>query len=164
MKKLLVLAQHPELAESLQAGLNPEQYRVLHRASVEDAEPLLARGLADACIVDVELTNVQGVWFIEKLRRRAPKVPIIIYTDAEAMLKEFLLRLREILSINRAAIFLRQPLASFEGRAGHEESRRLRAACAVGLSPALLEHFELSFEAGIGARLFASGRILRRDS
>ena len=80
------------------------------------------------------------------------------------MLKEFLLRLREILSINRAAIFLRQPLASFEGRSGEEESRRLRAACAVGLSPALLEHFELSFDAGIGARLFASGRILRRDS
>src|SRR5262249_17007621 len=83
MKKLLVLAQHPELAESIQAGLNPEQYQVLHRGSVEEAEPLLAQGLADACILDLELTNIQGVWFIEKLRRRPPKCPIIIYTAAK---------------------------------------------------------------------------------
>jgi signal transduction histidine kinase len=44
------------------------------------------------------------------------------------------------------------------------ESRRLRAACAIGLSPGLLEHFELSFEAGMGGHLFRSGRILRRYS
>ena len=66
MKTLLVLAQHPDLAETIRAGLNAEQYRVLHRAGVEEAEPLLAQGLADACIVDVELTSVQGVWFLEK--------------------------------------------------------------------------------------------------
>ena len=83
MKKLLVLAPHPELVESIRAGINPEHYRVLHRASVEEAEPILAQGLADACIIDVELTNVQGIWFIEKLRRRAPKVPVIIYTSAK---------------------------------------------------------------------------------
>src|ERR1051326_669916 len=83
MKKLLVLAQHPELAESIRAAVNPEQYQVLHRTSVEEAEPLLAQGLAAASIVDVELTSIQGVWFIEKLRRRAPKCPVIIYTNAK---------------------------------------------------------------------------------
>ena len=251
MKKLLVLAQHPELAESIRAAVNPEQYQVLHRTSVEEAEPLLAQGLAAASIVDVELTSIQGVWFIEKLRRRAPKCPVIIYTNAkqweweeeaylqgathvlnkpvrprmlnallerlwpaqarslpatapvvfpqnarltesspalassssqpltvlrdfsailthslnaDAMLKEFLLLLREILSINRAAIFLRQPYSAFEGRSAQDEGRRLRAACAVGLSPALLEHLELSFDAGIGARVFLSGHIVRRES
>jgi signal transduction histidine kinase len=43
------------------------------------------------------------------------------------------------------------------------ESRRLRAVCAIGLSPGLLQHFELSFEAGIGGHLFRLGRILRRS-
>ena len=43
------------------------------------------------------------------------------------------------------------------------ESRRLRAACAIGLSPGLLQHFELSFEAGIGGHVFRLGRILRRS-
>ena len=73
MKTLLVLAQHPELVEAVQAGLNPAQYRVLHRTSLEEAEPLLSHGLADGCIMDVELSSVQAVWFLEKLRRLAPR-------------------------------------------------------------------------------------------
>jgi len=40
----------------------------------------------------------------------------------------------------------------------------LRAACSLGLSGGLLQHFELSFEAGIGGHLFRLGRILRRYS
>lgn len=251
MRTLLVLAPHPELAETIRAGSNPEQYRVVHRANLEEAEPLLAHGLVSACIVDVELTSAQGIWILEKLQRRASKCPVIVYTgdkqadweeqaylhgvshvltkpirvrtltsllerifvttpapamksaapgpaeilpssfshqsglvgasqtlavlrdfssilthslNAEAMLKQFLLLLREILSINRAAIFLRQPYTNFDGVAVPEDSRRLRAACAIGLSAGLLEHFELSFEAGIGGQLFRLGRILRRQS
>src|ERR1017187_3383639 len=235
MKTLLVLAGHPDFAEAVRAGINPEHYRVIDRATLEEAEPLLMHGLAEACLIDVELTDVQGIWFLEKLRRKAPKCPIIIFTgakqseweeeaylqgathvltkpvrgrmltalldrlwltpaavppmlaatppqppetmksaetgaaptaaqtlsvlrdfsgilthslNAEGMLKEFLLLLREILSINRAAIFLRQPFASFEQGTKAAESRRLRAACAIGLSPGLLQQFELSFEAG----------------
>lgn len=80
MKTVLVLAQHPELAETLQSGLSPDHYRVVHRTGVEDAEPLLAHGLAHICIVDVEHTGVQEIWILEKLRRRALKCPIIVYT------------------------------------------------------------------------------------
>jgi signal transduction histidine kinase/DNA-binding response OmpR family regulator len=250
MKTLLVLAAHPELPESLRSGLSPEQYRIVHRTTVEEAEPLLAHGLVNACIVDVELSNVQGVWVLEKLRRRAAKCPLIIYTgakqweweeeaylqsathvltkpvrirmltalldrlwettgvsalaapvqaqvpeflkpvatpspqtafqslgplrafsailthslDAEAMLKQFLLLLRELIGINRAAVFLRQPSHWLGQQLTLDESRRLRAACAIGLSPGLLEHFELSFETGIGGQVTRLGRILRRSS
>ena len=73
MRTLLILAQHPALVEAISAGLNPEQYRILHRATIEEAEPLLAHGLVQACIVDVDVTDVQGIWFLEKLRRRAPR-------------------------------------------------------------------------------------------
>src|SRR5688572_9664567 len=83
MKTILVLAQHPELAETLRGGLSPEQYRIVHRATVDEAEPLLAHGLASACVVDVELTGVQEIWILEKLRRRATKCPIIIYAGAK---------------------------------------------------------------------------------
>src|SRR5262249_15785480 len=84
--------------------------------------------------------------------------------DAEAMLKQFLLLLREILSINRATIFLRQPYGVFGGVETCEESRRMRAVCGIGLSAGLLEHLELSLEGGIGGQLFKLGRILRRHS
>ena len=50
---------------------------------LEEAEPLLVHGLADACILDVGLANVQGIWSVEKLRRRAPKCPIIVYTGGQ---------------------------------------------------------------------------------
>jgi signal transduction histidine kinase/CheY-like chemotaxis protein len=255
MKTLLVLAPHPEVAETIRAGVNPEAYRVVHRLTVEEAEPLLAHGLASACIVDAELAGVQEVWILEKLRRLAARCPIILYTgakqleweeeaylqgatyvltkpvrmrmlnalldrlwsaptagesaavpstawhpeaaipaapaatastspahyqdlgalrgfstiltyslDANAMLRQFLLLLRELIGINRAAVFLRQPGHWPGEHAGAEEGRRLRTACAIGLSRGLLEQVELSFEAGIGGQVRRLGRILRRDS
>lgn len=251
MKTLLALSPHPEFADTIRAGLNPETYRVIHRVGLEDAEPLLLHGLASACLLDVELTGVQGIWMLEKIRRRDAKTPVIVFTgvkqaeweeeaylhgvahvltkpvrgrilttvldrifaapaapaavatvvsptdtahftsagaagltsashtltvlrdfssilthslNAEALLRQFLLLLREVVSINRAAIFLRQPHAAFGSAASPEDNRRLHAACAIGLSPGLLEHFELSFDAGIGGQLMRSGRILRRSS
>jgi signal transduction histidine kinase len=254
MKTVLVLAQHPELAQVIPQALNAEEYRVLHRATFDDAEPLLAGGVVDACIIDMEVGSIQGIWGIEKLRRRMPNTPLIVYVgakpwdweeeaylqgvsfvvtkpvrprmlsvllerlwkpvspgpalavmprpatvvraqrvevarrdlpgpsamqtltalrdfsailthslSAEGLLKQFLLLLREIIGVNRAAIFLRSPITGL-GDAPRAESRRLRSACAIGLSPGLLEHFQLSFESGMGGFLFRQGRILRRDS
>jgi len=68
---------------------------------------------------------------------------------AEALLRQFLMLLREILGVNRAAVFLRPPPSLVAGGPAVPETRRLRAACAIGLAPGLLEHFELS----VGAEL-----------
>jgi nitrogen-specific signal transduction histidine kinase/CheY-like chemotaxis protein len=73
--------------------------------------------------------------------------------SADSLLKEFLLRVRVITRVNRAAIFLRNP-----------ETRTLRSACAVGLAHGFLDQFELSLKSGIGGFLQRYGRILRRDS
>jgi len=251
MKTLLVIAEHPDFAEAIRAGLNPEHYRVVHRSNLEEAEPFLAGGLAQVCVLDLELAGVKGIWLLEKLRRRAPRCPILVFTasrpsdweeevflqgashvlakpvrarllnavlerlpsseptaqpapslpplppapairsaenlspltaamaqpmgvlrdfsgiltyslDAEAMLNSFLLLLREWLSVNRAAIFLTQPLGAFDDLA--TETRQLRAAAAIGLSAGLLQHFELSFQAGIGGQVLRLGRILRRSA
>lgn len=254
MKTVLVLSSHPDFAETVRVSLNPEQYRVVHRLGVEEAEPLLTHDLASVCILDIDLMGVEGVWAIERLRRRASKLPLIAYTaysqseweeeaflhgvthvltkpvrgrllnsllerlwnaptsqqraaqvpmpvqpplfrmpdtaaagrfvnatqtldmlrdfssilthslDAEAMLKQFLLFLREILSVNRAAIFLNRPVQPLTEVLSPEDGRRLRAAAAIGLSSGLLEHFELSLDSGIGGQLSKLGRILRRDS
>ena len=84
--------------------------------------------------------------------------------DAEAMLKQFLQFLREILSVNRAAIFLNRPCSPLTEVMSPEDTRRLRVAAAIGISSGLLEHFELSMDSGIGAQVNKLGRILRRDS
>ena len=80
MKTILVLSTHPDFAEKIRASLNPEQYRVVHRLGVEEAEPLLTHGLAGACILDVDVMGLEGVWVIERLRRRTIKLPVIAYT------------------------------------------------------------------------------------
>jgi signal transduction histidine kinase/CheY-like chemotaxis protein len=249
MKSILILSPHPELAEAVRAGLNPGQYRIIHRTGPDDAEPLLAHGLAQVCIVDFEFDGVQALWLIERLRRRDPNCPILVYTrdkqseweedaylrgvshvlakpvrpkvlaalldrifaappattvavspradlptaflthpglaipaahplgmlrnfssilmhslNAEALLRQFLLHLREIVGLSRAAIFLRQPYPAFGVGAAPEDIRRLRASGAIGISTGLLEHFELSLDGGIGAQILRLGRILRRGS
>jgi signal transduction histidine kinase len=251
MKTILVLAQHPSLVDAISNGLNPEQYRAVHRDTLEQAEPMLVHGLVDACILEVEGADVQSLWVVEKLRRIAPKIPVILYANsrpweweeqayqqgvahiltkpvrprilatlldrqwqsgaiasstvkpplpalvarsvenspvgsaavpqalsvlrdfsgilthslnADALLKQFLLFLREILGVNRAAIFLRQPVASMDYAVPLEGGRRLTLASAVGVSASLLQHFQLSFDAGIGGQVFRLGRILRRNS
>lgn len=260
MKTLLVLAPHPELADAIRSGLSPEQYRIIHRASAEEAEPLLVHGLADVCVLDLELSGVQGVWMIEKLRRRAPRCPIIVYTGArqaeweeeaymqgvkhvlskpvrarllntvlegifsttaslppaaparpadtsfftppeaprnimansapatglatyqsleilrdfsavlthslkaDALLKQFLLLIREITGVNRAAIFLRPSTSSFMTSGGGAEGYQLTAACTIGLPAELLSNVRLSLESGIGSHVKRLGRILRRNS
>ncbi len=84
--------------------------------------------------------------------------------QAEPLLREFLLRLREILGVNRAAVFLRQPPALLRDPAAFQTARHLRACCAIGLPADLLGHFGLSLDSGIGGYVFRSGRILRRHS
>jgi nitrogen-specific signal transduction histidine kinase/DNA-binding NarL/FixJ family response regulator len=253
MKTILVLSPHPDFAAVVGACLNPEQYRLVHRHSADEGEPLLVHGLAAACILDADLMGVESVWVIERIRRRDAKTPIIAYTeqvqseweeeaflrgvtqiltkpvrqrllnsvldrlwsqavrptpvvppgnpaifarmtvdpnaagkflsnsqtldvlrdfsailthslDAEAMLKQFLHFLREILCVNRAAIFLNRPCSPLTEAMSPEDARRLRSASAIGISAGLLEHFELSLDSGIGAQINRLGRILRRDS
>ncbi len=258
MKTILVLSPHPDFAEAVRVCLDPGQYRVVHRISLEEAEPLVIHGLAGAVILDANSTGVESVWSIEQLRRRNSKCPIIAFTefsradweeeaylhgvshvltkpvrsrllnsvleallaapaaaaarpvttnvprgntdlfartaadpqaggrfvnaartldvlsdfspilthslDAEAMLKQFLQFLRDMLSVNRAAIFLIRPRSPLTESQSPEDNRRLRSAAAIGLSAGLLEHFELTLDSGIGAQVARLGRILRRDS
>ena len=81
MKTILVLSPHPDFAEAIRASLNAEQYRIVHRINVEEAEPLVVHGLAGAVILDADLMGVESVWCIERLRRRDKKSPIIAFTE-----------------------------------------------------------------------------------
>jgi len=250
MKTILVLSNHPDFAEAIRAGLAASHYRVVHRLTVDEAEPLLAHGLVAACILDADLMDVEVVWAVDRLRRLDAKSPVIIYTsasesaweeeaflhgvnhvltkpvrgrllnnllerpgnalvqrtapaappapqnlfsrapdlsrtvnpsptldvlrdfssiltyslNAEAMLNQFLSFLREMLGVNRAAIFLNRPGATVAETISPEDARRLRSASAIGLAPGLLDYFELSFDVGIGGQIVRLCRILRCDS
>ena len=246
MKTLLVMAEQAGFSAAIKAVLAPDRYRLLSVVSLREVEALLGQGLIDACLLDVELNNIQPIRLIEQIRRWLPECPLLVYATArqweweeeawvlgvthllakpvrgrllnllldrlwkeaslpavvppthdlpeprtpppsapparplevlrhfssilthslcaEALLKQFLLLLREIIGVNRAAIFLRQRPAALKGDLSHLGDRRLHTACALGLTAGLLQHFELSLEAGIGQFVNRYGRILRRGS
>ncbi|HEX4085831.1 MAG TPA: ATP-binding protein [Chthoniobacteraceae bacterium] len=78
-----------------------------------------------------------------------------------ALLREFLLVLREVIGVNRAVIFLRNPSSLFGTATPDQEDRWLRSACAIGLEQSFLDHFALNLTTGLGAFLRKHGRILK---
>lgn len=81
--------------------------------------------------------------------------------ECDALLKQFLLLLRKIIGINRAAVFLRHSPA-FAGENG--DDRSLRPACAIGIEQGLMDHFTLTLRGGIAGYLHREGRVLRAHS
>lgn len=84
--------------------------------------------------------------------------------EAPALLKQFLLLLREIVGVNRAVIFLRKPASRPSEGTVSADDRWLRSACAIGLDQAVLQHAGLSLNSGIGGHLHRHGRVLRATS
>ncbi len=87
--------------------------------------------------------------------------------QTDLLLREFLQLLREILGVNRAAIFLRRAgelQSSLPTASADLKPPVLEAAYALGISPQLLDHFTLSFRGGIAAHLQRHARILRNGS
>jgi len=250
MKTVLAIAPNPTLAAAVRHALNVEDYRVIEHGEFREDELRLTGHAIDACVLDVDLTTVEPIRLIERLRRVLPQCPLILYaTDsqraweeeawllgvnhilkkpvraqllsslldrlctpdlkaetrtlavatshrpeikpphdpgrmparaletlrkyssilshtlcAESMLRESLLLLREIIGVNRAAIFLRQPEGATWDISPPSMTQQLYSACAMGLAQGIMEHFEMSLDSGIGASLFRSGRLLRRDS
>jgi signal transduction histidine kinase/DNA-binding NarL/FixJ family response regulator len=247
MRTVLVIAPNPALTAAVRQALAPERYRVIEHTALREDELRMTASAVDACVFDVDLTSIEPIRQVERLRRVLPHCPIILYASdskwnweedayllgvnhilskpvrarllnslldgllsagappearateqprpetrpapdsdristrtletlrsyssilshtlcAEAMLREFLLLLREIIGVNRAAIFLREPPGDAGDSLPPIVARRMHSACAIGLTPGLLQHLELSLETGIGGYLFRSGRLLHRDS
>lgn len=78
-------------------------------------------------------------------------------------LHEFVLKLREVISVNRIALFLHRPQSHFLPTRP-EDGRRLPCACSVGIAADLYRYFELSLDTGIGAAMASDGRILKADA
>jgi signal transduction histidine kinase len=252
MKTILVLAEHPDFAAAIRAAVDPERYRMVHRTGLDEADSMLQPDLVSICIADVDTMGVQSLWLVERLRRRLPHCPMLVYSGAarpeweeeiylqgvrhvlakpvrsrllnallerietdvpvpaemrnvteevmqepvrdgagardpvdafgtlsalrdfsailgdslcaEALLRQFLLRLREVIGVNRSVVFLRSPPSTVGASRAAEPRRALQSVCAVGLVPGLLEQVELSLDSGIGNYLHRYGRVLRRDS
>lgn len=83
--------------------------------------------------------------------------------DYRSLVEHFILKVREIVGVNRVAIFLESPqlpLLSSIARA----SPRLHCACMVGIASHIQKNFELSQAGGVGGWVVRHGQILRFEN
>jgi nitrogen-specific signal transduction histidine kinase len=124
------------------------------------SEDQLARGLRRPAAAG---ESGQGVNETLNVLRRVSEI-LAHSVEAESLVREFLLVLREVLRVNRAAIYLRPRAGEPAEPADAGSNRRLRLSCVIGMPTRWLREFDLSIDTGIGGRLHQFGRILRRDS
>jgi signal transduction histidine kinase len=74
-------------------------------------------------------------------------------SEEEALLRNFCAGIRDALSVNRVAIFIRDPSCVARGE--------LRLAASVGLDPLLASQLKLRLNAGLARHIYQAGRICR---
>jgi len=138
-------------------------YTLLERMFPEH-EPKTMVAMATAPLLESSASRAftDQVRALEALRRFSAVLTHSL--NSEALLKKFLLLLREIIGVNRAIIFLRKPAGVLSATPLSQDDRWLRSACAIGVDQGVLQHFALSLSAGIGGCLHRHGRILRLHS
>jgi len=126
--------------------------RLAQRSSPGEAQPRLIQE-SPVSLVGVP-TNLETLRDFSRLFSHSLNV--------RNLLQGFVLKLREVISVNRIAFFLHPPQNPFlPGPVA--ASRRLACACSAGIATDLYRFFELSLDGGIGAAIATHGRILRVD-
>ena len=83
--RLLIIEDHPILADGLITALKSADYAVDHAASGERADHMLAAQHYDAVILDIGLPGLDGYEVLRRMRRRGSKTPVLMLTARDAL-------------------------------------------------------------------------------
>jgi nitrogen-specific signal transduction histidine kinase/DNA-binding NarL/FixJ family response regulator len=81
MKTLLIISPNNHLAAAVRAALDSSRYRVIEHDSLREDELRLTGASIDLCVFDADLTTVEPIRNIERLRRLLPRCPMILYAS-----------------------------------------------------------------------------------
>ena len=130
MNTIVVIAPHSDLAAAVRAALDPSLYRVIEQTELSEDELRLSAASIDACICEVDLTTVQPIRTIERLRQILPRCPLILYAaDSDWKWEEeaYLLGVSQILAKPVRARLLNAVLARLPRRPGAPEYSRCQS-------------------------------------
>jgi DNA-binding response OmpR family regulator len=83
--RLLIIEDHPILADGLITALKSADYAVDHAASGERADHMLAAQHYDAVILDIGLPGLDGYEVLRRMRRRGSKTPVLMLTARDSL-------------------------------------------------------------------------------
>jgi DNA-binding response OmpR family regulator len=83
--RLLIIEDHPILADGLLKALRAADYAVDHADSGEVADHMLLAQHYDAVILDIGLPRLDGWEVLRRLRRRGSKTPVLMLTARDAL-------------------------------------------------------------------------------
>jgi two-component system OmpR family response regulator len=83
--RLLVVEDHPILADGLIKALKASDYAVDHADTGERADHMLATQQYDAVILDIGLPKVDGYEVLRRMRRKGSKIPVLMLTARDAL-------------------------------------------------------------------------------
>jgi len=79
-EKILVVDDDSNLLEVIKIGLESENYEVIATAEEEQALEAVKEHTFDLSIIDLQLTNMNGISLMESVHQISPDVPVIILT------------------------------------------------------------------------------------
>jgi two-component system, OmpR family, response regulator len=82
---LLLLEDDDGIAEFVEKGLREAGFAVERVGSAEDALPLCSEGGFDVAVVDIMLPGMDGLTFIETIRRHGVSMPILILSARQTV-------------------------------------------------------------------------------
>jgi two-component system OmpR family response regulator len=83
--RLLIVEDHPILANGLITALKGADYAVDHAATGEQADHMLAAQNYDAVILDIGLPKLDGYEVLRRMRRKGSKTPVLMLTARDAL-------------------------------------------------------------------------------
>lgn len=83
--RLLIVEDHPILADGLIIALKGADYAVDHATTGEQADHMLATQHYDAVILDIGLPKLDGYEVLRRMRRKGSKTPVMMLTARDAL-------------------------------------------------------------------------------
>lgn len=85
MKKILIIDDDEVFVKTLKDTLSKDQYSVTHLLNGEDGLNELSKNKPDLIILDLVMPKIGGIDFLEALKKKGEKVPILISSQLSKM-------------------------------------------------------------------------------
>jgi CheY-like chemotaxis protein len=126
--RVLVVDDDPAMCALVERALRPAGHKVLPAANGEEALRVLGRGDVGLVLTDLLMPDMDGIELIRTLAGRAPGLPVVVLSGADARGPGNLLKAAEMLG---AVAALAKPIAPAELRALVDRLLAARSAAAL---------------------------------